>query len=153
MQSYYTIFSQINSVKTQEDILLKTDWKLRLSPSSEYQFGPSVPQAEFLFSGGFLNFTEILGCPHEATAWNIHQCCCLNEADTFQMPELMLNNVVTSIKLSHVALIRVLLRQPPQNLFNLLAIILTWFLTPPDGVVCQWVKWLGSIKDNKEKLF
>ena len=44
------------------------------------QFFPSV-----LDSGGFINFTEIIGHLHEATAMNLPQLCCLNEAVTIRL--------------------------------------------------------------------
>ena len=39
-----------------------------------YQFCPSVPQATFLdWEGGFLNFTDILGCLHDAAGMSLPQ--------------------------------------------------------------------------------
>ena len=67
------------------------------------QFCPLVPQASFLDLGGFLNFTEIIGCPHEAAAINLRQQLGLNEAATIRLPQLLLNNDATTMRLPQLA--------------------------------------------------
>ena len=58
------------------------------------QFYPSVPQATFLHSGGFLIFTKITECPLglEATTMRLPQLCCLDEVNTIRLPQILLNN-------------------------------------------------------------
>jgi hypothetical protein len=68
------------------------------------QFCPSVPQAIFLDSGGFLNFTEKICRPNEGTARNLPQLCCLNEAATIRIPQLLLNNEITPVRLPSLLL-------------------------------------------------
>ena len=50
------------------------------------QLCPSVPQVTWLESGGFLNFTKIIGCPHAAIVVRLPQLCCLNDAATIRLP-------------------------------------------------------------------
>ena len=50
------------------------------------QLCPSVPQVTWLESGGFLNFTKIIGCPHAAIVMRQPQLCCLNDAATIRLP-------------------------------------------------------------------
>ena len=86
-----------------------------------WQSCPSAPQATFLDSGRFLNFIKIIGHLHEATSINLPQLCCLKEAATMRLPQLLLNNEVTFR-----------LRLYQENVLTLLGIILFWFLTHSD---------------------
>ena len=82
------------------------------------QFCHWVPQATFLDLGGLLNFMDIIGFPNEATAMRLLKLICLYEATTMRLPQ--------------VSSIRILLRQPQDNVLTLLSIIRFWFLTQPD---------------------
>ena len=82
--------------------------------------------------GGFLNFTEKISRPHEAIAINLPQCCCLYEASTIKLPELLLNNEATSKRLTQLISIWLFLSQHQESFLFLLVITLFWFLTHQD---------------------
>jgi hypothetical protein len=81
-----------------------------------------VPQATFLVSGEFLNFTD--GCSHEAAALKLSQLCCCREAPIIRLPQLLLNNVNRLMRLPQFDSIRLLLRQLQENVVTLHGIIL-----------------------------
>ena len=56
-------------------------------------FYPSVPQATFLYQGGFLNFTKITGCPHVVNAMRLHQLCCNNKSASINLKEAIIEKM------------------------------------------------------------
>ena len=67
---------------------------------------------------------------------------CLNKAAIFRMAQLLQNSKVTSMRLLQLALIRLIFREPQENVLIFFVIILIWFLTHPNWFLkCAWAAW------------
>ena len=100
--------------------------------SQSCQCYPLVPLAKFIDLGGFLNYTAILGLPHEVIALNLPQLFCLLEAANIKLLHVLLKTEVTPKRLPQLAIIWLLQRDPKEKFLPLLAIILLWFLNRHD---------------------
>ena len=88
-----------------------------MSPSTSCLSKLLIPQGTFLVSGEFLKFTKIIINPHST---NQPHLCCLNEAATFRLPQLLLRNEIPLMTLPKLASIRLFSGQLRENVFTLL---------------------------------
>ena len=69
---------------------------------------PFVSSSKVFRLGGFLNSTEKIGRLYEAIAINLPQICCINEAVTIKLAQLLLNNEDTSKRLPHITFLGII---------------------------------------------
>ena len=97
--------------------------------SAELPILPFSSSSKISRLGRFLNFTKKIGRLYEATAINLTQLWCLNEAVTIKLTHLLLNNKATSKRLPCLTSIWLSLRQPQESVHASLVIIFCWFIT------------------------